>query len=150
MIQTYSVFAKGWCQAPAFLNRVVVTSLTTTHWPLPSANLTDYNEPVILPDENQAKSARVRKNSLKSDTQSRLKLFPNPASDYVIVSYANAPAQAVLTVKDATGRALLTFLLHRSTDQVTLPLTNLAPGTYLMVLTAGNKTLGSQKFTITR
>lgn len=119
---------------------------------LVSLGLAELADSIVFP-EPELKSAKIRHLSpsgSKKTLENSFSLFPNPASDYVIVSYANAPAQAVLTVKDATGRALLTFLLHRSTDQVTLPLTNLAPGTYLMVLTAGNKTLGSQKFTITR
>lgn len=150
MIQTYSVFAKGWCQAPAFLNRVVVTSLTTTHWPLPSANLTDYNEPVILPDENQAKSARVRKNSLKSDTQSRLKLFPNPAKEYVIVAYNMEAEGGMVRISSEEGKILMQVAVTGKANQRVIPLRALPSGRYYISLVSDGKTVESKILTIVR
>ena len=138
MVQTFSVFAKGWCQAPAFLNRVVVTSLTTIHWPLPAANLTDYNEPVILPDENQAKSARVRKHSLKSNLQSRLKLFPNLAKEYVIVAYNMETEGGMVRISSEEGKILMQVAVTGKANQRVIPLRVLSYGNALRVVLTGD------------
>jgi hypothetical protein len=47
MIQSFSVFTKGWGKAPEFLNLVVVASPTTTHWPSTAATQTQWDSSYV-------------------------------------------------------------------------------------------------------
>ncbi len=75
-----------------------------------------------------------------------MKLFPNPASDFVQISMENLPAEgAILSIVDLHGRAVLQKKLAAgasATKEVGLDLHGLSPGLYLCQLQGRNLTLG--------
>ncbi len=76
----------------------------------------------IVPNPNTREGLQVRE----------LQLFPNPANDYITISWeSKAPQNIHLT--DCLGRNLRTFEGLPDTDRQEVPLVGLPPGTYFLV-----------------
>ncbi len=67
---------------------------------------------------------------------------PNPASDVVFVSLAGS-SEAEVVVYDMQGRAVFAELLNQPAE-VSVPLTNLAPGVYMIRVTTARSTQTAQ------
>lgn len=80
--------------------------------------------------------------SSKKDTviaAHRIKIFPNPATDYVYFDFADSQ-QATIQLVDMLGRVLLTTRLD---EQKRIPVDRYASGTYVIVITTGRYVFNS-------
>jgi hypothetical protein len=112
-----------------------------------------YQEPYLLPDGT--KSSRIHrfenlKIQFQSGNSSFLKVFPNPASDFITIDYLlpNKEAAGVITIFDLNGKAFISKLLLKNTNQFVLSLEGLVSGTYLIKLSDSKGYIDSIKFTI--
>jgi hypothetical protein len=112
-----------------------------------SVGLMQYNEQVILP-EPEIKSAKVEHiATINPVVGYDLRLFPNPAYDYVTVEY-ELPEHGTLELSSIDGKMIFSQQLPTGKDQRIIPVQELIPGTYVVSLFAGNKILTSVKLTI--
>lgn len=101
-----------------------------------------YNEPYIFPDENLKSGKVIRKKQIIGKSDVVLKVYPNPAVDYIIAEYQldeciNKP---LLNIIDVLGRNLQSFTLSCNKGYEVIPLINLPPGIYTITLcTNGTK-----------
>lgn len=96
------------------------------------------NYSVIITDENgcTAQSAPVYYGSVGVDERgaSTLLVYPQPATDQLIVR--GVPEGALLQLIDAAGRTVLTKSAN-SGERVTLDVSNLSAGSYIVEVRAG-------------
>ena len=112
-----------------------------------SEGLMQYNEPVILP-EPEIKSIKVEHTATINPVVGyALRLFPNPAYDYVTVEY-ELPEHGTLEFSGIDGKMIFSQQLPTGKDQHIIPIQELIPGNYIVSLFAGNKILSSVKLTI--
>ena len=113
---------------------------------------TTYREPVYLPTPNtQRKPARTR--LLQAAAANSLTASPNPAQNYITLSYqlAELPANARLTVTDMQGRTVWEQALKTATDQCVIDLSSWQSGIYTCrIVDAKNATLATQKVSVAR
>jgi hypothetical protein len=114
-----------------------------------------YQEPIYLPDENKSAVARKDPSSKSIFASGVLKIFPNPADQYVIVEYDfptgnNLKEASILSMISNDGKSILKKELKRSSDQVVVDCRNLSAGSYLCRINKGKRTLGSAKFVIVK
>jgi hypothetical protein len=62
-----------------------------------------------------------------------VRMYPNPAHDWVYLSAENLPA-STLHIFDVSGRRVGSFELAALPSQIAIPLTNLAPGLYTLTI----------------
>lgn len=80
-------------------------------------------------------------------------LFPNPARDYTTLSFAGiSPDDRKIFIYDITGQLMARYdLFATETVQVSLPLNNLQPGTYLLMIAQPNgAVIHTEKLVITK
>jgi hypothetical protein len=111
-----------------------------------------YDEPYLNPD--LSKSSQVRnlvKNSVKP-TKSLLKVYPNPAQDFITIEYNTNidKANVVVELSDESGRKVYSQQLVRQLDAIILNTRNFKSGNYLVKLVVDNKTANSAKIVIAR
>jgi len=68
---------------------------------------------------------------------SQVMLMPNPAKDMVYVTVANDLGEYTMRIMDATGRTLQVLAFAEQKGPYAVPVNNLDPGAYLLVLTNG-------------
>jgi hypothetical protein len=107
----------------------------------------NFNEMVYLPVSN--KSARIYSNDRVSETDfsSGLKLMPNPAKNYVIVEYkfSSDNNNGIILVRDMRGNLVKSKNLKNKHDQLTIDLTDLPSGMYIVSLYSANKLIESKQ-----
>jgi hypothetical protein len=84
---------------------------------------------------------------------SALKLYPNPASDHVILAYSNnSKGNVSVTVKDMMGRIVLTKTQesYTGTNELEVNTGSLAEGTYILSLSSSEQIPVSRMFTIVK
>ncbi len=117
-----------------------------------ASGLLNYNEPIV--NESTLKSSRKGKyHWTRSRTiASELKVFPNPAEDYIIVEYAQKKhADAVdLELFNSHGIKLQTYKLTKGIDQKIIYTGNLLPGGYLIQLVVNGTARESKKLIVIR
>ena len=116
----------------------------------------NYNEPYILPVSNKSVSV-MDPFEKQTESGSILKVFPNPAKDYIIVEYViDIPVAEreqnnfSLVLLDANGKLLKSFELNYSQDQLVISTENLKSGIYVFNLYIYGKIEKSRKFTIVK
>ncbi|MCD8528464.1 MAG: T9SS type A sorting domain-containing protein [Chitinophagales bacterium] len=67
----------------------------------------------------------------QKDISENIKLYPNPASNYVMIDFGNDANEYNISVVDMQGKTVLTFKKDHK-GNVMVPIYNLAPGTYQM------------------
>lgn len=82
--------------------------------------------------------------------QAVLSLHPNPASTWVAIDYdlLTEPTDAVLVVRDLTGREVFRKALHQHRQQVVWDTRHAAPGSYTVVLLNNGRQLRAEKLVI--
>lgn len=108
-----------------------------------------YIETVELPaytksSETMPYASGKIKNEIETDY---LRLFPNPAGDYVI-AYYNIEAEAlsgVITIIDIKGNLLKRYNVKQSENQIVIDLKNLPNGLYIIGLYLDNRLLEAEK-----
>ena len=109
-----------------------------------------YNEPYILTDTTTTKSARVIGSFGKSGNvkESYIKLYPNPAKDYITIEY-NIPLnaeKAVVEIVSITGVQKEAIRLTTGWGEKIIDLRNYKPGTYFVRLYLAGKVIDNRKF----
>jgi hypothetical protein len=118
-------------------------------------NLISYQEPVDLPDETKSAPAGRDPKSAKFLRPGSLKLFPNPAQQYVIVEYnfadeVSGSENMVLTIISGDGKTVEQYKIVKPQDQLLINCRNLNSGSYICKMACGKKTLGLGKFIISK
>jgi len=111
-----------------------------------------YHEPYVFPDGNLKSSKIIRKNSLDEQRVNQLKVYPNPAKDYIIVEYTlNSNSDDVsIDLYDISGKRIRSIKVDNTHDWLVVPLTDLPGGNYFGVITSDMKIDGTVKFVITK
>jgi len=122
---------------------------------LTANNLCNYNEPIILPEET--KSARQKRfvKTSQITTQSYMKLFPNPAREFIIVEYNfkdkfKAGQKGEIIISTIQGQKVQSKLVSKQLDQVLILASLLPMGTYLCSLNLSGKVMEIKRFIIVR
>ena len=108
-----------------------------------------YHEPYILPDTNTTKSAKVKVdfNRPFNNNESYVKLYPNPAKEYLTIEYdvpfnANKP---VIVINSTNGVQTEAMRLATGWGQKIVDMRDYSPGTYLVRLYINGKVAGTGK-----
>lgn len=72
----------------------------------------------------------------KNADNSLIKIYPNPALDYVIagIHISEDLQKATLTIKDGSGHVIKIIPIQHTDDQLVIPLHGLSPGVYSFLL----------------
>lgn len=117
--------------------------------------LLKYYEPILLPENLKSKP---EKNSIKTrpfSVNDRLRVFPNPARQYVIVEYnlsqelSGKQDQILFLVSTSDGKIIENKVLSKTQDQLLVNTTNYSPGIYLFSIQLAGKILNTRKVTVT-
>lgn len=114
--------------------------------------LVEHQPQYLLPDDT--KSSKVRRPRSQSPPKDEaLKLFPNPAREYVIVDFDLGKLKAIdgagmLKVSAIDGRLIESLPLTKLKDQLVFPLNGYKQGTYVFTLYYGNNILESKRLII--
>lgn len=119
-------------------------------------NLITYAEPILLPDNTKSSKQRIRHPKTgKINNESFIKIFPNPAKQYVILEYNlkdkfQSGQSAIISIATLDGKHVETVQLGKQQDQILLNTSTYSSGTYIYTLLLSGKHLETQKVTITR
>jgi len=82
----------------------------------------------------------------------QLKVYPNPAKDYIIVEYTlNSNSDDVsIDLYDISGKRIRSIKVDNTHDWLVVPLTDLPGGNYFGVINSDMKIDGTVKFVITK
>ena len=110
----------------------------------------DYTEQVVY--SNNTKSYWIYQFNPKETVihkKDYLKLFPNPAGDYVIVYFNTIELETTgkLLMHDINGKILRTIMLRNCQNQLTLNLGDIPNGVYIISLYVNGKLIESEKLT---
>lgn len=110
-----------------------------------------YNEPYLLPEEGLKESPIIwfpQKNWDKDE----LKVYPNPAGQYVVIEYTlqSANPQSSIRFLDNGGKTVKSFSRSKNHEYMVVPVDDLMPGMYLVVLISDGKIFGNVKLIISR
>ncbi len=118
-------------------------------------NLISYQEPIDLPDETKSTPTGKEPKPTKSFKDGSLKLYPNPAMQYVIVDYnftdqVSSLESMVLTIISGDGKTVDQRNIVKPQDQLLIDCRKLNSGSYICKMACGKKTLGLGKFIISK
>jgi hypothetical protein len=109
-----------------------------------------YHEPYIFPDENLKSGKVIRRKQLTNESNFQFKLYPNPASNYVIVEYEleQALGSPLITITDELGQLIRSISPSGVSGFQVISLSDIAPGVYLVRFSSGNKILKESKLVV--
>jgi hypothetical protein len=112
-----------------------------------------YSEPILLPDPLKSGKEKRQYKTGKFTDKSYLKLFPNPARQYVIVEYNlkeqfTKNCEISLVVSNFNGIPLLRKYLYKQQDQEMIPTSAFINGPYVCILQVNGRIIGTQKFVV--
>ncbi len=110
-------------------------------------NIIEYNEPVFMPEvllDNKMKGVKT------INEENLFKVYPNPAGNYINVDYKLPEESNNIFVKiiSSGGTIEKTVGLKYAIDCKLINLAGLSSGTYIVLLEADGKTVGSKTITI--
>ena len=108
-----------------------------------------YNEPIYTYQDETLKMAKPFKKINKSiDEETYLKINPNPANEYIIISYkiSGTVNGLKLSITDAMGKTVYVKQLNKANDEQLLLINNYAKGNYICTLFNNGKAIKSGKF----
>lgn len=135
----YTVYNNSTGGAGALAKNVLLTADTLT-----------YKEGYILPTEG-AKTGKVRRRRANRNFESdKLKVYPNPARDYVIVEYQLAEDVEKVVVKIIDNNAYIRKTIERLSNQdfIVIDTRGMKTGTYIVHVSANGKLVGVGKYII--
>ena len=109
-----------------------------------------YKEPYIFP-QGELKSSKIRNRGIGEKYESnKLKVYPNPARDYIIIEYTlnREHENTSIVLYDVNGKTIRSHSLNATRDILVIPLTGIPSGNYLCSLRMGNKPVQNVKFII--
>jgi len=110
----------------------------------------EYTEPIILPEDG-LKSGNIIFDlpDVKSFTPEHVKIYPNPAKDYIIVELSTGNTSgAVISLFDNQGKLIRSVNIPARQQHSVLGLKDLATGMYIVKVVCNGKDFGSKKFSI--
>jgi hypothetical protein len=110
-----------------------------------------YYEPVFLPSLFKSALYKDPMKDFKDNyTDIQLKVYPNPARDFLIVEYSNSiPAgESILIIRDSEGKEVINVSSIRKRDQILVNLPGLESGLYYISLYSDDTFIKSAKFTV--
>jgi hypothetical protein len=114
-------------------------------------NLISYQEPIVLPDEKKSAPAYRDPKPASYAGPGTLRLFPNPAQQYVIVEYnfsgeVSGAESMLLTISSSDGKTVEQRKIVKPQDQLLIDCRLLNSGNYICKIALGKKTLATGKF----
>jgi len=115
-----------------------------------AAGLLEYQEPVILPDLTKSSKVRGGSYGKGQEPPDMLKVFPNPAKDFLVVDYNTDGKQGaiLLTVTDMKGYTVHSEAPFAGRDQVVISTSGWKKGTCVVNLSVNGKPVASRKVNI--
>jgi hypothetical protein len=112
-----------------------------------AAGLMSYDEPIKLDDV--LKTMPVYNPSIKGNESSKLRVYPNPANDFITIAW-NTPdnSNLLLTLTDANGRTVHKQQLNGQNNETILNVSGFVNGTYRLSLSEGKKTIATETVVI--
>jgi len=109
-----------------------------------------YKEPYIFPHESVKSSKIHHKSTSENQNTNLLKVYPNPARDYIIIEYALNIVfdNASVVLYDASGKTIRKFTISKTFDWLVLPLTEFRAGNYIGILRNGTMPVKTAKFVV--
>lgn len=107
-----------------------------------------YQEPIILP-EDEYKSGSIVFNLPNPETfiPEIIDIYPNPAKDYLIVELKKGNVSgAKLMIFDNQGRPAKDLNLPERQQNLIVPIKDLEPGFYYLIVEINGETLNTKKF----
>jgi hypothetical protein len=117
-----------------------------------ASGLLTYEEPVYCGSTLKASRKEKYHWTRSHSIDSYLKVFPNPAADFIIVEYKKNPydSDGLIRILDIEGRIIKSQLLTKQENQLLIPITDLVSGTYIVQFVSNGSCKGSQKVIILR
>jgi len=114
--------------------------------------LSTYKEPYLLPDLNKSTEAQMTEQNLMQSLKDfhYLKIFPNPAKDYILVGYTldSHQQQALLQLTTLSGKTIYSQNIYGLKDQKHIDTRHLKAGNYLLSLVVNKTILETLKVSI--
>jgi hypothetical protein len=115
--------------------------------------LITYHEPILLPDELKSTEGDIPVRTSVIASAGYLKLFPNPAQQYLIVEYNlknlfNLNTEISLNFYSMNGLLKDKKIITRQQNQTIVKTSTYDPGLYICTLEIDGKMKESQKFTV--
>ncbi len=104
----------------------------------------EYIEPVIFPTISSARLQATQDN--RDSKESFIKIYPNPAYDYISVDYKLEDGNGRIDIVDNMGRFILSKQLQNQEGIEVLGLDNLSSGIYKLLLYSNNKLIETKQF----
>ncbi|MCX6233193.1 MAG: T9SS type A sorting domain-containing protein [Bacteroidetes bacterium] len=117
---------------------------------LVKGNFIDYTEQVYFPTNIKSyPEYHFTPHEVIVEKEDHLKLFPNPAWDYVIVYYNTSEYEmnGKLIMYDVNGKIIKTIVLSNQLNQSTISFKNLPNGVYMISLFVDDNLIESKKIT---
>jgi hypothetical protein len=113
----------------------------------------DYSETCHLPVLDQTQSYIINDPETEAEKKKcYLKVFPNPAWDYVIIEFNTEEfdSQGLIVMTDITGRIIQSLEVHNGHNQVIIEVGNLSKGVYNLTLFVNGNAVDTEKISVTR
>jgi hypothetical protein len=103
--------------------------------PLVNSNGPAFGLWVALPAGGQLVQLPVTTGIIGNEFSEKMRIYPNPATDYIVVETSNQSNNNSIQISDITGKSVMQF---STTGSETLDISQLQSGTYMMRIISGN------------
>jgi len=108
-----------------------------------------YSEPILLPEEGLKSSSAIQITEPVLKSYPKIKVYPNPASNHIIVEMLTGNLNgAIISLYDIEGKLLRSIAMRGRVQRKLISLTGFDKGIYLLKVSYGGKTIGTDKITI--
>jgi len=99
-------------------------------------NTTTYDVDVTLGGCTETESVTVTVGGIGLDEQAKanFNVYPNPASDYFVIEFANTNEETEIMLTDLTGKTVYTYTATSGLEELIIPVSTLSKGLYLLRL----------------
>ncbi len=116
--------------------------------------LSDYTEPYLLPNFNKSSELQWEEQKLRKSLEDfhYLKVYPNPAKDYIIVEYTldSDIGQSLLQLTDISGKIIYSQDIVGLKDQKHIDIRHIQAGNYMLSLLVNKTVLETVKVSIVK
>ena len=111
-----------------------------------------YNEPYIFPEPDLKSNIIVLKPAQTEYQENILKVYPNPAYNYIIVEFGleYVPIDGFIRFVDVNGKHIRTYQINNLHDHLIIPLAEMCNGIYFCQLIEDNNLIESCKFVVNK
>ena len=115
-------------------------------------SIIDYFEPIYLAEELKSGSVIPAKPEENKSNESNLLVFPNPAKDYIIVSYdlKDGQGNSSILISSMDGNPRFERFLNGFNNQTIISLSGFSEGIYCIQLKNNGETISTVKFLIVK